>query len=179
MQSYGSSGYPNHPQQAYHAPPYAQPTPSSSTPRSYSRSNDYESIKSSYGGDASYSGSHASYHQQSRPRSHSQSHVPQPYHAAPQSPTLMSPVNEYPTQVPLGLETNPAQYDYSASASKPYSCDLCTLAFSRQHDLRRHRDTHRGDKPFTCNGGCGKTFTRKDALKRHQVRTLPHSVRHE
>ena len=54
----------------------------------------------------------------------------------------------------------------------PFSCDMCALSFNRQHDLKRHRDTHTGEKPFLCNGGCGKTFTRKDALKRHQVRRL-------
>ncbi|KAF9653196.1 hypothetical protein BDM02DRAFT_3088032 [Thelephora ganbajun] len=57
---------------------------------------------------------------------------------------------------------------YPASPPRPFACDMCALSFNRQHDLKRHRDTHSGDKPFLCES-CGKTFTRKDALKRHQV----------
>ncbi|KAH8828248.1 hypothetical protein DL96DRAFT_1160797 [Flagelloscypha sp. PMI_526] len=66
-----------------------------------------------------------------------------------------------------GAET---QYeDTDSYTDRPFQCDLCSLSFNRGHDLKRHRETHRGDKPFSCNGGCGKTFTRKDALKRHQI----------
>lgn len=61
---------------------------------------------------------------------------------------------------------------YPASPPRPFACDMCALSFNRQHDLKRHRDTHTGDKPFLCES-CGKTFTRKDALKRHQVRDTP------
>jgi uncharacterized Zn-finger protein len=74
----------------------------------------------------------------------------QPHYTAPQTIGISS---EYPT-----------------SPSRPYSCDLCALSFNRQHDLKRHRETHTGaKKPYLCNRGCGKTFTRKDALKHHQV----------
>ncbi|TRM69446.1 hypothetical protein BD626DRAFT_474090 [Schizophyllum amplum] len=48
---------------------------------------------------------------------------------------------------------------FGPSQARPYACDICQLA---------------GEKPFLCNGGCGKTFTRKDALKRHQVRRARH-----
>ena len=61
---------------------------------------------------------------------------------------------------------------FPASPPRPFACDMCALSFNCQHELKRHRDTHTGEKPFFCNGGCGKTFTRKDALKRYQVRGL-------
>ncbi|KLO14607.1 hypothetical protein SCHPADRAFT_939403 [Schizopora paradoxa] len=56
-----------------------------------------------------------------------------------------------------------------ASPQRPFQCDLCALSFSRQHDLKRHKETHNGERPYLCNGPCNKTFTRKDALKRHQL----------
>lgn len=59
-----------------------------------------------------------------------------------------------------------------ASPQRPFPCDMCALSFNRQHDLKRHKETHTGERPYLCNGGCGKTFTRKDALKRHQVRIM-------
>ncbi|KAJ7670593.1 hypothetical protein DFH06DRAFT_1320522 [Mycena polygramma] len=62
--------------------------------------------------------------------------------------------------------------DYPASPDREFPCDLCPLSFDRQHDLKRHIETHSGEKPYLCDRGCGKAFTRKDALKRHQT-TFP------
>lgn len=93
--------------------------------------------------------------------------------------------NNYGSSDPRGPQTAQMQYapaptqyvpqspidgsmQYPASPPRPFACDMCALSFNRQHDLKRHRDTHSGDKPFLCEF-CGKTFTRKDALKRHQV----------
>ncbi|KAH0827536.1 hypothetical protein J3R83DRAFT_4255, partial [Lanmaoa asiatica] len=110
-----------------------------------------------------------------------QSYPPQDYvHQAPNAVSHYTvPSQQYPApqQQPSIHHTSPyygrgdSQYQqpqYPASPSRPFSCDLCALSFNRQHDLKRHRETHSGEKPFLCNGGCGKTFTRKDALKRHQ-----------
>ncbi|KAG9090159.1 hypothetical protein FRC06_001194 [Ceratobasidium sp. 370] len=60
--------------------------------------------------------------------------------------------------------------DSALALEKPYECDICHTRFARQHDCRRHRETHAvnasGEKPHHCVV-CGKSFTRKDALKRH------------
>ncbi|KAF9010497.1 hypothetical protein BDQ17DRAFT_1346327 [Cyathus striatus] len=111
---------------------------------------------------AAYSHSHTSPHTHARARSHSQSLSPQSTYAATSSTA------PYPNQIPL-TQSPGGSSQYPASPSRPFSCDLCALSFNRQHDLKRHRETHTGEKPYLCNGGCGKTFTRKDALKRHQV----------
>lgn len=84
----------------------------------------------------------------------------------PSPPTTSHAYGVHESPVQSGMD----HMQYPASPQRPFACDMCALSFNRQHDLKRHRETHSGEKPFLCNGGCGKTFTRKDALKRHQVR---------
>ena len=113
----------------------------------------------------------------SRPRSHSQSH---PYLPPPQSPSHSSGMthqlqaSQYPAQVPFA-QTISIGTQYPASPSRPFSCDMCALSFNRAHDLSRHRQTHTGEKPFMCNGGCGKSFTRfVSILSQVKPPNLPH-----
>ncbi|CDO77334.1 hypothetical protein BN946_scf184775.g25 [Trametes cinnabarina] len=127
-------------------------------------------------------------HSQSYSHSHSPSHGLQhsPSHAYSQgqamSPSYGAPLASSPQSHSAMADMATAQYasqaayaqhidtsQYPASPPRPFACDMCALSFNRQHDLKRHRDTHTGEKPFFCTGGCGKTFTRKDALKRHQL----------
>ncbi|KAH6561742.1 hypothetical protein BASA50_000492 [Batrachochytrium salamandrivorans] len=58
------------------------------------------------------------------------------------------------------------------SATKPttlrqHRCTSCPLSFLRSEHLARHRLTHSGRKPFSCDG-CHRGFARLDALQRHQ-----------
>jgi uncharacterized Zn-finger protein len=142
-----------------HEMSYAPQRPS----HSHSHSQSHVHVPSSYRHGHSPSQSQSQqYPSQGRPRSHSQV---SPY---PRSSPIM-----VPQQTPAHYQTIPQAISispqYPASPQRPFPCDLCTLSFNRQHDLKRHRETHSGEKPYLCNGGCGKTFTRKDALKRHQV----------
>jgi len=101
--------------------------------------------------------SHSMHPIQERPRT-----VPLPYLGSP--PPISYPAPPQPNHTEVGSSSNRL-----LSWVRSFSCDLCSLSFNRQHDLKRHRETHTGKKPYLCNGGCGKTFTRKDALKRHQL----------
>ncbi|KAJ2957256.1 hypothetical protein NUW54_g14612 [Trametes sanguinea] len=127
----------------------------------------------------SHSSSHGLQHSPSHAYSQGQAMSPSygaPLASSPQPPSAMTNMAtaQYASHPAYAQQVNASQYP--ASPPRPFACDMCALSFNRQHDLKRHRDTHTGEKPFFCNGGCGKTFTRKDALKRHQVRT-EHLVR--
>jgi uncharacterized Zn-finger protein len=168
----GFPAAPNNYMSTHHAssPPYAMPNmPPSST--HYTTNNHAAAPSHPYPPNAAVS----PYNQQQQ----QQQMYPQEY---PMRQPAHSPNQIYPPAGPsrshaIPNVTQPYVIDgpiapavqYPASPTRPFSCDMCALSFNRQHDLKRHRDTHSGEKPFLCNGGCGKTFTRKDALKRHQL----------
>jgi uncharacterized Zn-finger protein len=68
----------------------------------------------------------------------------------------------YPTHLPYG------QQSAASTTDRPFKCEHCIQAFSRNHDLKRHKRIHLSVKPFSCSV-CGKSFSRKDALKRHRL----------
>lgn len=58
---------------------------------------------------------------------------------------------------------------------REFVCTVCGKAFIRQHDRKRHEALHGGEKKFACRGtlesgavwGCGRMFSRAEALGRH------------
>lgn len=53
-----------------------------------------------------------------------------------------------------------------ALVDRPYRCPSCPASFQRNHDLKRHAKLH--DKTAWKCCGCGKIFSRRDAIKRHK-----------
>ncbi|KAG8968981.1 hypothetical protein FRC03_005247 [Tulasnella sp. 419] len=74
----------------------------------------------------------------------------------------------YPPQPAAPPTSTPS----SSSQNKQHVCQICTLAFARAHDLKRHTTTHTGEKNFVCPN-CLKKYARKDALKRHACTRAP------
>lgn len=67
--------------------------------------------------------------------------------------------------------TRPHNFRAHASVhakDRMHPCGKCGARFRRLPDLQRHqRSLHMEQKPFACPHGCGSSFSRKDALKRH------------
>ncbi|RKP39319.1 hypothetical protein BJ085DRAFT_39952 [Dimargaris cristalligena] len=56
------------------------------------------------------------------------------------------------------------------TGERPHTCDFCNKNFSDSSSLARHRRTHTGKRPYACDHlGCGRTFTRRTTLTKHQL----------
>lgn len=59
---------------------------------------------------------------------------------------------------------------FSSSISEPYVCNIggCQKRFNYSYHLRRHMETHSGERPYICTWpDCGQSFNRKYNLHRH------------
>ncbi|KAL8904675.1 MAG: hypothetical protein Q9171_006961 [Xanthocarpia ochracea] len=58
---------------------------------------------------------------------------------------------------------------FSGQPQDRYVCQTCNKAFSRPSSLRIHSHSHTGEKPFKCaHPGCGKAFSVRSNMKRHE-----------
>ncbi|KAH7716736.1 zinc finger protein [Aphelenchoides avenae] len=50
---------------------------------------------------------------------------------------------------------------------RPHACDSCGKSFTLKCNLKRHQAVHTGARPFECRR-CGKAYTRRHYLKEHE-----------
>jgi uncharacterized Zn-finger protein len=55
------------------------------------------------------------------------------------------------------------------SIHRRFPCPYCLQTFTQRVNRDRHLYNHTGEKPYVCRV-CGSAFTRKDALKKHQLK---------
>lgn len=70
----------------------------------------------------------------------------------------------------FGRKYNIQSHIQTHLSDRPFRCPTCAAGFVRRHDLVRHARIHVTEKGFVC--GCGKGFSRMDALTRHQQRQI-------
>ncbi|KAK7192490.1 hypothetical protein DPSP01_009697 [Paraphaeosphaeria sporulosa] len=93
-------------------------------------------------------------------------------------PSNFQPQMPLPLPTPSGNGSNPWQHHHYISTSSQsafpqsqdrYICSTCNKAFSRPSSLRIHSHSHTGEKPYKCpQPGCGKAFSVRSNMKRHE-----------
>ncbi|XP_036822580.1 zinc finger protein 420 isoform X2 [Oncorhynchus mykiss] len=67
----------------------------------------------------------------------------------------------------FSLKGNLKVHQQSHTGERPFACTMCKIRCFTQTHLKRHMLRHTGEKPHKCLA-CGKTFQRKNTLRKHQ-----------
>ncbi|KAG4074129.1 hypothetical protein HA402_014334 [Bradysia odoriphaga] len=72
--------------------------------------------------------------------------------------------------------SNLARHRQTHRGEKPFPCNICAKAFADKSNLRAHVQTHSNTKPHTCSR-CGKAFALKSYLYKHEESSCMRSIK--
>ncbi|KAL0084790.1 hypothetical protein F4703DRAFT_1856072 [Phycomyces blakesleeanus] len=80
-------------------------------------------------------------------------------------PTVSKPSPPPPSPPSVVIKVEDVQ-EPKKTKDRPFGCEDCKRAFTRRHDLERHKRVHTGVQPYECPH-CLRKFSRTDARQRH------------
>lgn len=77
-----------------------------------------------------------------------------------------TPTPEKSTSARMPTGNSPSKSTSSQQTKNLFKCEICSKAYTRRRDLKKHVLIHTGEEPFKCDI-CIKRFLRKKLFERH------------